>query len=99
MSEPTSDFVDNSKRKNLEGPTGDRLRVKKKTLQAVLEQCQRALESLNDSDGLDENEGNDVDDDDDDRGGDGSGSVRGDREADEVWGFSMILKFCGFGDF
>ncbi|CAK9312993.1 unnamed protein product [Citrullus colocynthis] len=84
VSEPTSDFVDNSKRKNLEGPTGHRLRVKKKTLQAVLEQCQRALESLNDSDGVDENEGNDVDDDDDDRGGDGSGSVRGDREADEL---------------
>ncbi|KAE8652147.1 uncharacterized protein LOC101202793 isoform X2 [Cucumis sativus] len=86
VSKPTSDFVDNSKRKNLEGPTGDRVRVKKKTLQAVLEQCQRALESLNESNADDENEGNDVDEgqDEDVRGGEGSGSVPRDREADEL---------------
>ncbi|XP_038886055.1 uncharacterized protein LOC120076332 isoform X2 [Benincasa hispida] len=80
VSEPTSNFVDKSKRKNFEGRTGDRVRVKKTTLQAVLEQCQRALESLNDSDG----EGNDVDEDEDDRLGEGSGSLRSDQEADEL---------------
>lgn len=79
MFEPKSDSVVYSKRKNLEGQTGDRLRVKKKTLQVVLEQCQRALELLNDSNGVDEN---DVDE--DDQLGEGSGSVRGDQEADEV---------------
>ncbi|XP_023001930.1 uncharacterized protein LOC111495960 isoform X1 [Cucurbita maxima] len=81
---PKSNFVDNSKRKNFEGPIGDGVRVNKKTLQAVLEQCQRALESLNDSNGLDESEGNDGGEDEDDRLGEGSESVRGDREADEL---------------
>ncbi|XP_023547086.1 uncharacterized protein LOC111805999 isoform X1 [Cucurbita pepo subsp. pepo] len=76
-----SDFDDNNKRKNLEGSTGDRIRVKKKTLQAVLEQCQRSLESLNDSSGVDENEGDEYED---ERQGEVSGSVRGDREADEL---------------
>ncbi|XP_022131799.1 uncharacterized protein LOC111004869 [Momordica charantia] len=60
VSDPNSDTGDISKRKNLESPTDDRVRVKKKTLQAVLEQCQRALELLNNSNGVDENEGNDA---------------------------------------
>lgn len=62
----------------------DRVRVKKKTLQAVLEQCQRALEMLAEADGADV--------DGDARDGDaaegscsGSASSRpGNEEADEV---------------
>lgn len=85
VSDPNPDIGDISKRKNLESPADDRVRVKKKTLQAVLEQCQRALELLNNSNGVDENEGNYAsgDGDEDDQLG----------EADEVWRFFMILKF------
>ncbi|XP_021808233.1 uncharacterized protein LOC110751966 isoform X2 [Prunus avium] len=48
----------------------DKLRVERETLQAVLEQCQRALESLDttggaDGDGDGEDDGEDEDDDDD----------------------------------
>uniref|UniRef100_A0A7N0UXM7 Uncharacterized protein n=1 Tax=Kalanchoe fedtschenkoi TaxID=63787 RepID=A0A7N0UXM7_KALFE len=56
----------------------DRVKVKRKTLQAVLEQCQRALESLSE-------EGPFVDDDDDDGDERGEGSSGcGDQEADEL---------------
>lgn len=79
----------------------DKLRVKRKTLQAVLEQCQRALVSLDttggadgDSDGDDNGEDEDDDDDNSSRGavddderqqGRRSTSSRPDCEADEVW--------------
>nr|XP_011464646.1 PREDICTED: uncharacterized protein LOC101315240 isoform X2 [Fragaria vesca subsp. vesca] len=71
----------------------DRLRVKKKTLQAVLDQCQRALESLGTTaDGADD-DGDDEEEDRDGGGdavGEGSGSTttttspRADCEADEL---------------
>ncbi|XP_050375519.1 uncharacterized protein LOC126793121 isoform X2 [Argentina anserina] len=57
----------------------DRLRVKRKTLQAVLDQCQRALESLGTTaDGGDNGDDDDDDDDDDeeeDRDGGGGDAV------------------------
>ncbi|CAN6542865.1 unnamed protein product [Malus baccata var. baccata] len=75
----------------------DRLRVKRKTLQAVLEQCQRALESLGTTGGADEeDDGDDGEEDDDNnssrgsavdderRQGRGSTSSRADCEADEL---------------
>ncbi|XP_062164106.1 uncharacterized protein LOC133870873 isoform X1 [Alnus glutinosa] len=67
----------------------DRVRVKKKTLQTVLEQCQRALELLNTTGGGDDDEDDDSDDAgsptvDDEQRGESSGSLRGDREADEL---------------
>ncbi|TQD93411.1 hypothetical protein C1H46_021000 [Malus baccata] len=75
----------------------DQLRVKRKTLQAVLEQCQRALESLGTTGGADEeDDGDDGEEDDDDnssrgsavdderRQGGGSTSSRADCEADEL---------------
>ncbi|CAL8997491.1 unnamed protein product [Prunus brigantina] len=78
----------------------DKLRVKRKTLQAVLEQCQRALVSLDttggadgDSDGDDNGEDEDDDDDNSSRGavddderqqGRRSTSSRPDCEADEL---------------
>ncbi|KAL6184627.1 hypothetical protein ACLB2K_046028 [Fragaria x ananassa] len=71
----------------------DQLRVKKKTLQAVLDQCQRALESLGTTaDGADD-DGDDEEEDRDGGGdavGEGSGSTttttspRADCEADEL---------------
>ncbi|XP_068335316.1 uncharacterized protein [Pyrus communis] len=75
----------------------DQLRVKRKTLQAVLEQCQRALESLGTTGGADEEDGGDDGEEDDDdnssrgsavdderRQGRGSTSSRADCEADEL---------------
>ena len=71
----------------------DRVLVKRKTLQAVLEQCQRALELL-------ENTGDVLDGDDEDDAvdgaeveaeGDGSASPCRDREADEVFKFWFPL--------
>ncbi|XP_059461368.1 uncharacterized protein LOC132190405 isoform X2 [Corylus avellana] len=67
----------------------DRVRVKRKTLQTVLEQCQRALEMLNTTSGGDDDEEDDSDDAggadvDEEQRGEGSGSLRGDREADEL---------------
>ncbi|KAB2628816.1 hypothetical protein D8674_033611 [Pyrus ussuriensis x Pyrus communis] len=74
----------------------DQLRVKRKTLQAVLEQCQRALESLGTTGGADEEDDGDDDEDDDDnssrgaavdddrRQGRGSTSSLADCEADEL---------------
>ncbi|KAK4571893.1 hypothetical protein RGQ29_030337 [Quercus rubra] len=70
----------------------DRVRLKRKTLQSVMEQCQRALELLATTSGVDGG-GDDEEDDDGDGDGDGgtrgessaSGSLRGsDREADEL---------------
>lgn len=67
------------------------VRVKKKTLKAVLEQCQRALESLNDVDGIDDDDDdNDVDDDDtdqkgaQDRASSSQSSSSPDHEAEEL---------------
>lgn len=74
----------------MENPGTDRVRLKRKTLQSVMEQCQRALELLATTSGVD---GGGDDEEDDDGDGDGgtrgessaSGSLRGsDREADEV---------------
>ena len=76
----------------MENPGTDRVRLKRKTLQSVMEQCQRALELLATTSGVDGG-GDDEEDDDGDGDGDGgtrgessaSGSLRGsDREADEV---------------
>ncbi|KAK9994320.1 hypothetical protein SO802_024023 [Lithocarpus litseifolius] len=67
----------------MENSETDRVRLKRKTLQSVVEQCQRALELLATTGGDDE-------EDDDGDGGtrgesSGSGSLRGgDREADEL---------------
>lgn len=66
----------------------DRVRLKRKTLQSVVEQCQRALELLATTSGVDGG-GDDEEDDDGDgvtRGeSSASGSLRGsDREADEL---------------
>ena len=72
----------------------DRIRVKRKSLQAVLEQCQRTLELLNST-------SDDDDDEEDDGEGEakaaaesrrleGSPSMRGDNEADEV-NFRLFL--------
>ncbi|XVF64875.1 hypothetical protein PTKIN_Ptkin09bG0201900 [Pterospermum kingtungense] len=65
----------------------DQLRVKRKTLQAVLEQCQRALELLGNSEGGIEDDDEEEDDDKDDV--DPQGEVSGlglprDQEADEL---------------
>lgn len=67
----------------------DRVRVKRQTLQAVLEQCRRALESLNTTSGVDDDEkdsGVEVDSTGsyEDRCLQGSPSTRDDRDADEV---------------
>ncbi|XP_041018678.1 uncharacterized protein LOC121260743 isoform X2 [Juglans microcarpa x Juglans regia] len=64
----------------------DRVRVKRKTLQTVLEQCQRALELLNTTSGVDDDDidcvgGANVDE---EQRGESSGSLPGDREADEL---------------
>ncbi|KAM4069220.1 hypothetical protein ACB094_12G073400 [Castanea mollissima] len=74
----------------MENSETDRVRLKRKTLQSVVEQCQRALELLATTSGVD---GGSDDEEDDDGDGDGgargessaSGSRRGgDREADEL---------------
>ncbi|KAK8623497.1 hypothetical protein V6N13_118380 [Hibiscus sabdariffa] len=66
----------------------DQIRVKRKTLQAVLEQCQRALELLNKTEaGIDDedNDGEDGYDKDVDRPGEVSGGgLQSDQEADEL---------------
>lgn len=61
----------------------DRVRVKRKTLQAVLEQCQRALELLSETGGIDDNsDGEEIDD---GESGQGSpSSTSGDTETDEL---------------
>ncbi|KAE8731283.1 Detected protein of confused Function [Hibiscus syriacus] len=66
----------------------DQVRVKRKTLQAVLEQCQRALELLNKAEaGIDDNDndGEDGYDKDVDRRGEVSGGgLQSDQEADKL---------------
>ncbi|XP_022733450.1 uncharacterized protein LOC111287269 isoform X1 [Durio zibethinus] len=67
----------------------DQVRVKRKTLQAVLEQCQRALELLSNSEGGIDDDDDDDEDDDDKDDVDHQGEVRGvglrrDQEADEL---------------
>ncbi|GLT60622.1 hypothetical protein SLA2020_333800 [Shorea laevis] len=66
----------------------DRLRVKRKDLEAVLEQCQRALELLSNDDSLDDDDEN-IDDKDctelgEDANRDGSSALPGDQETDEL---------------
>lgn len=61
----------------------DRFRVKRKTLQAVLEQCQRALELLSETGGIDDNSDGEEIDDGESRQGSPS-STSGDRETDEL---------------
>lgn len=76
--------VVNMRRENSEK---DRVRVKRKTLQTVLEQCQRALELLNTTNGVDdEEEGSEGDATVADGGRrlGGSPSMRADKEAEEV---------------
>ncbi|GFZ10261.1 hypothetical protein Acr_21g0008600 [Actinidia rufa] len=63
----------------------DRLRVKRKTLEAVLEQCQRALESLSTADTGDFSDGDASAEDGDDEAAEGSSSGPcGDKETEEL---------------
>ncbi|KAG6705228.1 hypothetical protein I3842_07G170000 [Carya illinoinensis] len=68
----------------------DQVRVKRKSLQTVLEQCQRALELLNTTSGVDDDDDEDDIDCvdganvDEEQRGKNSGSLPGDREADEL---------------
>ncbi|KAF3975431.1 hypothetical protein ACB098_12G075000 [Castanea mollissima] len=74
----------------MENSETDRVRLKRKTLQSVVEQCQRALELLATTSGVDSGSDDEEDDDGDGDGGtrgesSASGSRRGgDREADEL---------------
>lgn len=73
----------------------DRVRVKRKTLQAVLEQCQRVLESINTTNCVDDG---DEDDTDGDNVKDSSGCVvdgeyRGREEVEEVWISVWVFDF------
>lgn len=72
----------------------DQVRVKRKTLQAVLEQCQRTLELLsNNEGGIDDDDDDEDDDDKDDMDPQGEVSgvgLRRDQEADEV----CLILFC-----
>lgn len=70
----------------------DQVRVKKETLQAVLEQCRRALELLQDSSGNDLAEENDSDD------SSSQGSGGGDSDtAEEVREFVFVGFICLIG--
>ncbi|KAM3682454.1 hypothetical protein ACB098_12G075000 [Castanea mollissima] len=75
---------------HMENSETDRVRLKRKTLQSVVEQCQRALELLATTSGVDSGSDDEEDDDGDGDGGtrgesSASGSRRGgDREADEL---------------
>lgn len=60
----------------------DRVKVKRKTLQAVLEQCQRALESISNSGGIDDDDDDDAVD--EEESCEDSSSTCGDRETDEL---------------
>ncbi|OMO57651.1 hypothetical protein COLO4_35202 [Corchorus olitorius] len=68
----------------------DQVRVKRKTLQAVLEQCQRALELISNNEGIiDDDDDEEEEDDNDKDDGDPQGEVSGvglqrDQEADEL---------------
>uniref|UniRef100_A0A2N9FKG8 Uncharacterized protein n=1 Tax=Fagus sylvatica TaxID=28930 RepID=A0A2N9FKG8_FAGSY len=68
----------------------DRVRLKKKTLQSVVDQCQRALELLATTSGGDDDEEEEEEDDGDganfcaESRGEGSGSLQSDREADKL---------------
>ncbi|KAL5558529.1 hypothetical protein UlMin_034740 [Ulmus minor] len=72
----------------------DRVRVKRKTLQTVLEECQRALELLENTGGVDgDDEEADEDDCDDNAGGAAVGERRG-EEADELCEFIKSRVEC-----
>ncbi|XP_007018192.2 PREDICTED: uncharacterized protein LOC18591790 isoform X2 [Theobroma cacao] len=78
----------------------DQVRVKRKTLQAVLEQCQRTLELLsNNEGGIDDDDDDDDEDDDDKDDMDPQGEVSGvglrrDQEADELCGLLKSRVQC-----
>ena len=81
----------------------DQVRVKRKTLQAMLEQCQSALLLISNSeDGIDDDDDEDDDDKDDvDRQGEVSGvGLRRDQEVDEVclilFVYCLLLVLLGF---
>lgn len=86
---------------NRENPENDRVLVKRKTLQAVLQQCQRALELLETSGGID-----DDDDDADEENGDASDNNNAGEsrsgDADEVcsvilfYFFNFLNNYFGF---
>ncbi|EOY15416.1 hypothetical protein QUC31_000534 [Theobroma cacao] len=76
----------------------DQVRVKRKTLQAVLEQCQRTLELLsNNEGGIDDDDDDEDDDDKDDMDPQGEVSgvgLRRDQEADELCGLLKSRVQC-----
>ena len=76
----------------------DRLRVKKKTLEAVLEQCQRALELLSTTDTGECSDGDAEAEDGDDEAAEGSWSAPcGDKETEEVRYFFASSGGLNFG--
>lgn len=66
----------------------DRVLVKRKTLQTVLQQCQRALELLESNSVVDDDDG----DEDNDDGGDGAASDGDDRRGGEADKFCELIK-------
>lgn len=70
----------------------DPLRVKRKTLEAVLLQCQRALELINATSNSTSNSSASADVNDDDCDGDVEATASADPDADEVFPF-LVLGF------
>ncbi|OVA01799.1 hypothetical protein BVC80_9075g41 [Macleaya cordata] len=85
--------VSDSKHSTIDGVRGgrerDQLRVKRKTLQAVLEQCQRALESLGSTevDDLDDDDDNENEEEEEEETGEDSSTQFGDSETAELCNF------------
>ena len=74
----------------------DQVRVRRKTLKVVLEQCQRALELLNNADGVDDDEdtsGEESKEVESSPSRDSSSTSLGDQEADEVEFLATGLVF------
>jgi hypothetical protein len=72
---------------DLEERNKDQVRVRRKTLKVVLEQCQRALELLNNADGVDDDgytSGEESKEVESSPSPDSSSTSLGDQEADEV---------------
>lgn len=95
-SSPVSSASVNLEERSKKAEVKDQVRVRRKTLQVVLQQCQRALELLSTTDG--------VDDDGDSSGADSrevesspsrdsSSSSLGDREVDEVYFIIIVINF------
>ncbi|XVF36608.1 hypothetical protein REPUB_Repub19eG0071700 [Reevesia pubescens] len=72
----------------------DEIRVKRKTLQVVLEQCQRALELLSNSEGGIEDDDDDDEDDVDPQEEVSAVGVRRDQEADELCDLLKSRVLC-----